>query len=145
MMIKSLAGWRVDGNPNFLCRGRQCEPRRVKAGKCQTAGQETGQEDHGTADLHDLTLRIRLQQAMTIDRARWQSPTRCDPAGIRPLCRSGGPRALQQNDAAITRLIGAILLEQSDEWATQRSRYMSLETISTVSDNPAASLPAVAG
>jgi hypothetical protein len=45
---------------------------------------------------------------------------------------------------AITRLIGAILLEQSDEWATQRSRYMTLETISTVSDNPAVSLPVVA-
>jgi hypothetical protein len=45
---------------------------------------------------------------------------------------------------AIVRLVGAILLEQSDEWATQRSRYMTLETISTVSDNPAVSLPVVA-
>lgn len=38
-----------------------------------------------------------------------------------------------------------ILLEQSDEWATQRARYMTLETISNVSDNPTVSLPAVAG
>jgi Transposase, Mutator family len=50
-----------------------------------------------------------------------------------------------RNEAAITRLIGAILLEQSDEWATQRSRYVTLETIGAVSDNPTASLPAVAG
>jgi putative transposase len=29
----------------------------------------------------------------------------------------------------IVRLIGAILLEQNDEWAVQRARYMALETI----------------
>ena len=33
------------------------------------------------------------------------------------------------NEAAITRLVGAILLEQNDEWAVQRARYMTLETI----------------
>jgi len=27
------------------------------------------------------------------------------------------------------RLVGAILLEQNDEWAVQRARYMTLETI----------------
>jgi putative transposase len=31
------------------------------------------------------------------------------------------------NEAAITRLVGAILLEQNDEWAVQRARYMTLE------------------
>ena len=46
--------------------------------------------------------------------------------------------------AAAIRLIGAILLEQSEEWATQRSRYMTLETISPLSDTAAVSLPAVA-
>ncbi len=45
---------------------------------------------------------------------------------------------------AVTRLVGAILLEQNDEWAVQR-RYMSLETLAPVSDAPAVSLPAVAG
>ena len=33
------------------------------------------------------------------------------------------------NDEAIVRLVGALLLEQNDEWAVQRARYMSLETI----------------
>ena len=33
------------------------------------------------------------------------------------------------NEAAITRLVGAILLEQNDEWAVQRARYITLETI----------------
>jgi len=33
------------------------------------------------------------------------------------------------NEAAIFRLVGASLLEQNDEWAVQRGRYMTLETI----------------
>ena len=42
------------------------------------------------------------------------------------------------------RLVGALLLEQSDEWATQRSRYMTLETMTAVSDTPDVSLPVAA-
>ena len=48
------------------------------------------------------------------------------------------------NEAAIVRLVGAILLEQNDEWAVQRARYMTLETIAPLSDDPVVSLPAVA-
>jgi len=46
------------------------------------------------------------------------------------------------NDRAISRLIGAILLEQSDEWALQR-RYMQLEGLQTLSDTAPARLPAL--
>ncbi|MER8678352.1 transposase, partial [Mesorhizobium sp. M0162] len=45
------------------------------------------------------------------------------------------------NDDAVVRLVGAILLEQNDEWAVQRARYMTLETISQMSDDPLISLP----
>jgi hypothetical protein len=31
------------------------------------------------------------------------------------------------NEDALTRLIGALLLEENDEWAVQRGRYMSLK------------------
>ncbi len=48
------------------------------------------------------------------------------------------------NEAAVTRLIGAILLEQNDEWAVQRARYMTLETIAPLSDDLNVSLPALA-
>jgi hypothetical protein len=48
------------------------------------------------------------------------------------------------NEAAIIRLAGAILLEQNDEWAVQRSRYMTLETLAPMSDDPFVSLPAMA-
>jgi hypothetical protein len=36
------------------------------------------------------------------------------------------------------------LLEQNDEWAVQRTRYMTLETLATMSDDPLVSMPAVA-
>ena len=48
------------------------------------------------------------------------------------------------NEEAITRLVGAILLEQNDEWAVQRARYMTLETMAPLSDDPIVKLPAVA-
>ncbi len=48
------------------------------------------------------------------------------------------------NEDAIIRLVGAVLLEQNDEWAVQRARYMTLETIAPIGDDPAVSLPAFA-
>jgi hypothetical protein len=43
----------------------------------------------------------------------------------------------------LIRLVGAILLEQNDEWTVQRSRDMALETIAPMSDEPLVSLPAL--
>jgi hypothetical protein len=37
------------------------------------------------------------------------------------------------------------LLEQNDEWAVQRARYMTLETIAPLRDDAAVNLPALAG
>jgi putative transposase len=48
------------------------------------------------------------------------------------------------NDDAIIRLVGAILLEQNHEWAVQRGRYTTPETIATLSDDAVVGLPAVA-
>ena len=48
------------------------------------------------------------------------------------------------NEEAIFRFVGAILLEQNDEWTVQRGRYMTLETMATLSDDAVVGLPAVA-
>jgi hypothetical protein len=60
-----------------------------------------------------------------------------------PPIRSSGPTTISSggqrrghlpNEEAIARLVGAILLEQNDEWAVQRARYVMLETIALLSD-----------
>jgi hypothetical protein len=40
--------------------------------------------------------------------------------------------------------VGALLLEQDDEWVAQRSRYMTLESVAPLGDDPLVSLPAMA-
>lgn len=47
------------------------------------------------------------------------------------------------NDAAIVRLVGALMREQSDEWAVTR-RYFSLESLARLTDTAPVRLPAVA-
>ena len=47
------------------------------------------------------------------------------------------------NEPAIVRLVGALLLEQNDQWQLQR-RYMPLEGLHALSDNQHACLSAVA-
>lgn len=46
------------------------------------------------------------------------------------------------NDRAVIRLVGALMLEQNDEWSLQR-RYMQLEGLQSLSDNQPARLSAV--
>jgi transposase-like protein len=75
--------------------------------------------------------RVKLHSTNPIERLNGEIKRRTEVIGIFP------------NEDAIIRLIGAILLEQNDEWAVQCSRYMSLETIAPMSDNPLVSLPAV--
>ncbi len=76
--------------------------------------------------------RVKLHSTNPIERLNGEIKRRTEVVGIFP------------NEAAITRLIGAILLEQNDEWAVQRARYMTLETIAPLSDDPIVGLPAVA-
>lgn len=47
------------------------------------------------------------------------------------------------NDAAIIRLVGALMIETNDEWAVAR-RYMGLESLARITDTHNVRLPAVA-
>ena len=40
------------------------------------------------------------------------------------------------------RLVGAILMEQTEEWTVQRGRYLTLETLTPVCNDAIVSLPA---
>ena len=76
--------------------------------------------------------RSKLHSVNPLERLNGEIKRRTDVVGIFP------------NEAAITRLIGAILLEQSDEWAVQRARYMTLEAMGVLSESAAVSLPTLA-
>ena len=83
--------------------------------------------------LADRTLprehRSKLPSTNLLERLNGEIKRRTNVAGVRPLPRTGGGRASLPNDAAITWLVGAILLEQNDEWAVRRAHTMTPETI----------------
>lgn len=73
----------------------------------------------------------QISSTNPLERVNKEIKRRADVIGIFP------------NTAAVIRLVGALMLEQNDEWSVSR-RYMTLETIGALSDNPRISLPALA-
>src|SRR5215470_7489444 len=86
------------------------------------------------ACLHEFPEPAPRQAAFhqPLERLNGEIKRRTDVVGIFP------------NEDAIVRLVGAILLEQNDEWVVQRARYITLESIAPISDDPLVGLPDVA-
>ncbi len=74
----------------------------------------------------------KIQSTNGLERLNGEVKRRTEVVGIFP------------NEEAVKRLVGAILLEQNDEWAVQRSRFMTLESLAALSDDPIVKLPAMA-
>ena len=79
--------------------------------------------------------RTKLHSTNPLERLNKEVKRRADVVGIFP------------NEASITRLIGAVLLEQNDEWLLQH-RYMQIEGMAELTppmiDADAAKLPPMA-
>lgn len=74
--------------------------------------------------------RVQIHSTNPLERLNAEIKRRTNVVGIFP------------NEAAITRLVGAMLLEQNDEWQLQR-RYMQLEGLQQLVDNQPARLSAI--
>jgi transposase-like protein len=86
----------------------------------------------------------QIHSTNPLERLNKEIKRRTNVVGIFPNGK-GVKRSIQWIDRspnAIIRLVGALLLEQNDEWALTR-RYMSLESLARIVDNPVTSLPGV--
>jgi putative transposase len=73
----------------------------------------------------------QISSTNPLERVNKEIKRRSDVVGIFP------------NDAAIIRLVGALMIETNDEWAVAR-RYMGLESLARITDTHNVRLPAVA-
>jgi transposase-like protein len=120
--------------------------------------QETGKEAH--KEWREVADRLRERFAkvsslmdeaehdvlayMSFHKSHWSQIRSTNPLERlnREVKRRTNVVSIFPNEAAIERLVGALLLECNDEWAVSR-RYMSLETMAGLSDDARARPPEI--
>lgn len=132
MPARAAVGWSRPSSPPRSPRG--CRRRRGSAAPCRRpTPAQTAQAGrlHGCSRNRRPGLHRRpqgpLEQApfhQPAGAAEWREQSQDHVVGILP------------EEAAILRLVGALLLEQNDEWAVQRCRYMTLESVAAIGDDP---------
>jgi len=144
---------------NAMANVQNVKQRGVVAAAIRTAfAQETEKEAHAewTAVADRLRKRFPRVSAlmeearndvlayMSFHKSHWSQIRSTNPLERlnREVKRRTNVASIFPNEAAIVRLVGAILLEQNDEWAVTR-RYMSLETMSGLCNDAAVGTKAI--
>ena len=90
-----------------------------------------------------LSVKPRRRTVPTSDGGRWSRHPSLEHVN-KEIKRRTNVVGIFPNEAAIVRRVGAILIEQDNEWAVAR-RYMTLETVAPLGDAVDITPPAIAG
>ncbi len=143
---------------NALAYAPKAQRRMVSAAIATVFAQESAKEAHAQWRVVADQLRERFPRIaelmdraehevlayMDFPRAHWLQIHSTNPLERQnaEIKRRTNVVGIFPNERAVTRLVGAILLEQNDEWTLQR-RYMQLEGLQALSDTAPARLSAV--
>lgn len=149
---------RVHFMRNALAYAPKAQRRMVSAAIATVFAQESAKEAHAQWRVVADQLRERFPRIaelmdgaehevlayMDFPRAHWLQIHSTNPLERQnaEIKRRTNVVGIFPNERAVTRLVGAILLEQNDEWTLQR-RYMQLEGLQALSDTAPARLSAV--
>jgi putative transposase len=149
---------RVHFMRNALAHSPKAQRRMVSAAIATVFAQESAKEAHAQWRVVADQLRAKFPKIgalmdsaehevlayMDFPRAHWLQIHSTNPLERlnAEIKRRTNVVGIFPNDRAVTRLVGALLLEQSDEWTLQR-RYMQLEGLQSLSDTAQPRLSAV--